>query len=446
MRRFFSTLLGLAFILCCGAREATAQQYGWVKIAQPANAFISAISFVDSLNGWIGCILADADKSIFRTQDGGYTWERQISPLPPNIQAIGFVDPLHGWIVGDFSDAFGYIIHTSNGGQTWQQQRQLLYRNYVGLGAHNPLEATVTGGLDSFFTTAGLIVRTTNGGQRWQEQRFLKRIGKADFVDGQHGWALAAEGDSGRIIYTADGGQSWTIQRHDNKSVNFLAAIDFVDLQHGWAIGRGVDFSTDPVVIMTRNGGASWEKVYKFPFDGTSPSEGNISFADTLNGWLFSSGFIEGGLAGIIFRTTDGGRNWNREVFSYRLAWPSGQALDLEHVWAGTTTGEVWRYGPLTSVAERADQIIPNEYALLPNYPNPFNPATRIEYQLPKHTRVLLTIYDVVGRKVKTLVDKEQSPGSYRVIFEAGDLSGGTYLYTLKTEAFEQTRSMTLLK
>lgn len=448
--RASKTLLWIwAFSSCCQVESiAIAQQYGWTKIAQPTTLFISTVSFVDSSNGWIGTIGSSFGKSILATNDGGHTWQQQTTSENLNVQSFSFIDQKQGWSVGNVGNAFGYITHTSNGGQTWQEQRQLLYRRYNGLGVHNLLEATVTGGLDSFFTTAGLIVRTTNGGQRWQEQRFLKGIGKADFVDSQRAWAIArTDSDSIRFIRTIDGGRVWEILPYDF-SVEIFGTphFDFIDFLRGWAVGRGNGFTEDPVVIGTYDGGITWKRIYKFPSDGTSGGPGQIAFADTLNGWIFADGFVNGGLAGVIYRTVDGGRNWTREAFSYRLAWPSGQALDLNHVWAGTTTGEVWRYGPITSVAEKANQIIPSEYVLLPNYPNPFNPVTTIEYRLPQSTKVVLTVHDILGKEVRTLVNKIQAPGSYRVSFEATGLVGGTYLYTLKTDDFEQTRSMTLLK
>jgi len=443
MRRILLTLLGLIFIPCGATQEARAQEYGWVKIAQPANAFISAISFVDSLNGWIGCILADADKSIFRTQDGGYTWQRQISPSAPNIQSIGFVDPLSGWIVGNLGDAFGYIIHTSTGGQTWQEQRRLLYRNYLGLGAHNPLAATVTGGIDSFFTTAGLIVRTTNGGQRWQEQRFLKGIGKADFVDALHGWAMTiTASDSERIIRTIDGGKTWDLLPYDfYKEILGLTCFDFIDSLRGWGVGR---FS-NPWIVQTVNSGTTWKKIFKFPNDNTDPIIGKITFGDTLRGWAFANAFINGGLAGVIYRTTDGGRSWTREIADYSRAWSAAYALNRDHIWAGSTIGEVWRYMPITKVEEK-DTPIPKNIALLPNYPNPFNPSTTIEYFLPQRTPVVLTVTNLFGQKVSTLAKAVQGPGNFRVLFEAKDLPNGVYYYTLKTNGFEETKSMTLLK
>ncbi|MBI9070513.1 MAG: T9SS type A sorting domain-containing protein [Melioribacteraceae bacterium] len=89
---------------------------------------------------------------------------------------------------------------------------------------------------------------------------------------------------------------------------------------------------------------------------------------------------------------------------------------------------------------------IPAEFSLSQNYPNPFNPSTIISFQLPIDSKVLIEIYNTLGEKVKTLMDKEQSAGKYKISFNASDLSGGVYFYQLKAKSFSKTRKMILLK
>lgn len=79
-------------------------------------------------------------------------------------------------------------------------------------------------------------------------------------------------------------------------------------------------------------------------------------------------------------------------------------------------------------------------------YPNPFNPSTVISYQLPVSSNVTLTIYDLLGREVTTLVDEYRPAGSYEVEFSAKGLSSGVYLYKLTAGEFSQIRKMLLLK
>ena len=93
----------------------------------------------------------------------------------------------------------------------------------------------------------------------------------------------------------------------------------------------------------------------------------------------------------------------------------------------------------------------PAEFALFNNYPNPFNPSTTIKYQISKDVKsekqeVRLIIYDALGREVATLVNEQQSPGIYEVVFDASNFSSGTYFYRLISGNNVKTMKMILLK
>ena len=99
--------------------------------------------------------------------------------------------------------------------------------------------------------------------------------------------------------------------------------------------------------------------------------------------------------------------------------------------------------------------VIPIEYSLSQNYPNPFNPNTIIRYSIATNSLISngiegsiveLNVYDVLGRKVKTLVNKIQTPGNYEVNFDASDMTSGIYYYQIKAGDFTETRKMSLLK
>jgi hypothetical protein len=94
---------------------------------------------------------------------------------------------------------------------------------------------------------------------------------------------------------------------------------------------------------------------------------------------------------------------------------------------------------------------MPTEFALKQNYPNPFNPSTQIQYALPSETKVLISIYDLTGRKVRTLVNEVQSAGHRSVIWNATNeigrpVSAGMYIYTIQAGDFIQNRKMVLMK
>jgi hypothetical protein len=88
----------------------------------------------------------------------------------------------------------------------------------------------------------------------------------------------------------------------------------------------------------------------------------------------------------------------------------------------------------------------PFRFSLGQNYPNPFNPATNFEFQIAGRGQVNLTVYDVLGRAVETLVNSELEPGAYKVSWDASAQSSGIYFYTLKAKDFTDTKRMMLIK
>lgn len=95
---------------------------------------------------------------------------------------------------------------------------------------------------------------------------------------------------------------------------------------------------------------------------------------------------------------------------------------------------------------EETSAPVPKSYGLSQNYPNPFNPSTIINYQLPAAGNVTLKVYDVLGRLVKTLVDRDESAGYYNVVFNASEFPSGIYFYKLTAGAFSSTKKFIVLK
>jgi hypothetical protein len=103
-------------------------------------------------------------------------------------------------------------------------------------------------------------------------------------------------------------------------------------------------------------------------------------------------------------------------------------------------------YNNLFSLSSVESENIPFIYDLSQNYPNPFNPVTTISYSLPERSQVELKVYDILGREIMTLVNKEQNAGKYNVQFDAGRLSSGIYVYRISAKNFTRTNKMVLLK
>ncbi len=115
----------------------------------------------------------------------------------------------------------------------------------------------------------------------------------------------------------------------------------------------------------------------------------------------------------------------------------------------GTILSDMGAYGGGDSllVGIDYDEIpMPDRFSVSQNYPNPFNAATIIRYTLPEPADVKIEIFDILGRKVKTLVQGEQPAGYHRIVWDAGDQSSGIYFYRIQAGDYAETRKMVLLK
>ncbi len=91
-------------------------------------------------------------------------------------------------------------------------------------------------------------------------------------------------------------------------------------------------------------------------------------------------------------------------------------------------------------------ELVPSQYYLGQNYPNPFRGATTIKYCIPRSSRVVITIHDTNGRIVMKLVDEEQPGGTHVVCWNAAHMPAGTYQYRMNSDGFECTREMKLVR
>ena len=113
------------------------------------------------------------------------------------------------------------------------------------------------------------------------------------------------------------------------------------------------------------------------------------------------------------------------------------------------TEGEaVSAVGTLSSITTdvKSDNILPLEYKLEQNHPNPFNPTTTISYSIPMQGNVIIKVYDIRGNEIKILVNETQAAGSYNISFDASNLSSGLYFYSIRSGNFTSTKKMMLLK
>lgn len=109
---------------------------------------------------------------------------------------------------------------------------------------------------------------------------------------------------------------------------------------------------------------------------------------------------------------------------------------------AGVVFGTV---GPV-DVKETEGAEIATAFALLQAYPNPFNPETKINFQIPQTSYVELKVFDLLGREVATLVNERMNPGTYSASWDASGFASGVYLYRIKAGQFVVTKKLLLLR
>jgi len=138
-----------------------------------------------------------------------------------------------------------------------------------------------------------------------------------------------------------------------------------------------------------------------------------------------------------------GNEVWLHEVVNGGHDWPGSSGnMDI------TAAEEIWDF--FNHYISYNNSSTDNEYSicysLAQNYPNPFNPVTTIQYELPQRSDVQITIYNLVGREVTTLISETQNAGYKSVQWDASGFSSGMYFYQIRAGEFVQTRKMVLLK
>ncbi len=426
-----------------------AAQFSWAGswvIKDSLQASLVKIWFADNNNGWI---LTESD-TLFHTTDGGQTWNVQTYGSDYAINTMQFVDAQTGWLMGDV----GMILKTTNGGQTWQEQNSGVYDLIVAMDFIDANHGWAVG-------ENGLILKTVDGGQIWQEQHLPTDTTKNQavyFIDAQTGWIVGAQGEYGFVMKTTDGGATWNVVFQDTTYRPFRS-VYFTDDQNGWIGGMG------GVILHTSDGGLTWVKQRQ----GDDKEQIRyMCFLDSTTGWAT-------GVKNYLLFTEDGGANWYLAGLPVNKKIMSLYFTDDEHGWAITSAGNdgskggkggeegedkiveasdstsayayILTYSPESTAIEENPMDLPvKSFELLQNFPNPFNPVTKIRYQIASPGIVRLDVFNVLGQHIRTLVNQYQHSGKYAITFNAGDLPSGIYFYRLQTPTFSAIKQMILLK
>ena len=287
----------------------------------------------------------------------------------------------------------------------------------------------------------GDMYRSFDGGGTWQKAKQLP-MGSADTP-----WSLEADptlpgklyaGTFGDSLYvTTNFGETWTKPEGNGLGNGHIFDIEFDPLSGNLFVGtaQGVYYSAD--------GGDNWNGLNAaFPEPTVPPEVRHISFDE--NGVLYVGTWGQG-----VWAST----NWQATAladFALQVGEISDLVISDGGVYVLTSGAEMIRFDALSFSSsvdtEEETAELPTAYALEQNYPNPFNPVTSIAFSLPATQNVNLAVYDVLGRRVATLVNGPLAAGQHQVQFNAASLPSGMYLYRLTTPAGAVSKKMVLLK
>jgi photosystem II stability/assembly factor-like uncharacterized protein len=393
------------------------------KTIDDPHADLISVSFADANSG----TAVGSGGTILRTIDGGRTWSSQAIGTTKDLYSVSFTDANTGTTVGDE----GVILRTINGGRTWISRSisgmEILYTDVCFTEANK-------GTIVSLFL--GIILRTTNGGETWTSQSSgtTKQLYDVDFTDVNTGIVVGA---SGTLLKTINAGIIWSNQtsgtNHD------LLGVSFTDVNNATAVGLS------GTILCTTNGGSTWVS----QASGTTNDLLGVFFIDANVGTVV-------GKSGIILRTTNGGATWtiqssgttnNLSDVSFTDA-NTGIVVGSDRTILRTTDGGA-TWIPTTPVSVNRDpetSILPNDFCLEQNYPNPFNPVTGIRFGLSQPAHVLIEVFDVMGKKVATLIDDQMSAGYHLAEFDGSQYSSGVYLYVMHADQFVGAHKMTLVR
>lgn len=321
-----------------------------------------------------------------RTKDGGATWDTLNIGIPGNLFAIDFYNSQVGVVTG-YDSPNPWVSLTTDGGDTWTP---IIFP--VGYDVYGSIWGIDFFDANTIFMVLinGDILYTTDQGQTWaavpsvttESLYDISIAGNAAFISGNECTVYKLTGDVIPVELTS-----------------FAATISDNAVVLKWNTSTETNNSGFEVQKRTNNTG--WTKVAFVKGAGTTTEARSYTYVD--NNVL------------------------NAKTY-YRL-----KQVDYNGSFEYSDVVEV-------------DAIMPSDYALDQNFPNPFNPETTIKYALPQSGKVSLKVYNVVGKEVKTIVNRVQSAGTYSVSFDASELPSGVYFYELKADNYRSVKKMVLMK
>ncbi len=419
-----------------GLFEMTDPKKGWVQCGV-SQASVSSVNF-----GLSGTLLAGTEDGIYLPVSNTGFWKMESDGLSGG--KVYSVDTLNG-SSGMLAATSGGIFYSGDSGTSWLERSQWwtydITQGYAG---------TLYAG-----TSSGVLV-STDGGYNWSH---LANIGfpisTVYSVFARYSQVFAGTSNNG-VFLTTDGGSFWTqtgisspLMFHSVRALAQRTLIFKTDSTVYTSFSGPIYAGTDSsgVFLTTDISSDDWTHVAGI----TVSSIGSFYFLpETPSLYPYQNQKISPMFVathdGGVFVSTDEGQTlgtMNNGLLSLNV---SSLAMDQQGIlYAATDSGIFRTVGPVTAVSTPLQEP-PRSFSLSQNYPNPFNPTTKIEYALSSKQYVELSVFDVLGRKVATLVNQFQNPGDYSIEFDGTKFPSGVYFYRLESGPNVITRKMALIK
>ena len=376
------------------------------------------IQFTDTLNGFSVGLGPFSSGFVYKSTDGGNNWALSLGADSAIMtQSLSFINKDTGWVAGS------NIFKTTDGGITWQEQLNIEPGNFISIRFVNDN----TG----WASTLSSIFKTTDGGDSWFQQSLIAST-RTCFIDTLYGWLI-----NGSDIYaTNDGGDNWILQSSNNSED--LQDIFFIDQSLGWAVGNNgtilhtinggtpVEFESFTAEINNNEILLKWQTATEINNRGFEVQRSKVR--DQRLEWK-NLGFVPGKGT----TTVPNYYSFNDNEISSRIQYYRLKQVDYNGSCNYSKEIEV-------------DVTAPTKFSCEQNYPNPFNSMSTIRFSIPKEVQVDLSVYNILGEKVKELKNEVTKPGYFEVEFDASMIASGVYFYRIQAGDFIQTKKMILLK
>ena len=393
----------------------------WIQMPSSPVGYIKNI-----INSEDALYLSHFNNGVFKSVDGGNSWQ-QINNGLNNSQSRSVSEIL---CMGDtlYAATVDGIYKSTNSGDSWEKKSNGIT---IGPGAIYEFCESLFEYNGSLFTGAwNGIYSSTDGAENWTVTNITGQgINAKNFVNHNGILFAARENINFPNGYTSvDNGITWNpLTSISGPVITFLSEPPKL-----WA---GTIFG----VWLSTDSGENWE----MRNNGLNPDPYS-SCIIRINGNLVTS--LKFGGSGL-FRSSDDGNNW--------VSWDDGlpflnsieKLIRYDDKIIAATSNGLWQRDTIEVVTNVDNEInFPVNFELSQNYPNPFNPNTAIKFSVPIAGKATLSVFNILGEKVVSLVDGIKEVGSYKINFDASELPSGTYLYQLRSGSFIETKKMILIK